>query len=272
MLGHVLGPASVGVYSLGSDLALMPTTEVIGPFARAAFSGFTAARNQGDQTAETFLRMVAGMMMLTLPAGFGLSLMADPLVALAFGRTWIDAVPVVQVMGVAGALTVFSYMGGTFLSAHAMLRTVLGISIAMATTRLLLLVLLLVVWPHGVLGSAYAVAVSVLLGDVLTVAAMRYRFGVSLTMLGQRLWRCFSATAVMTLVLVASGLGWHGEPGGAAVQTWHLLIGSLVGLASYTVVLLSFWALSGRPEGGEAQILRVLGSTFTRVGARLRRA
>ncbi len=272
MLGHVMGAAQVGVYAIGSEVALLPTTELISPFARAAFSGFSAARNEGDDTALTFLQMVGGVMMLSLPAGFGLSLLADPLVALAFGPLWTDAVPVVQVLGAAGALSVFSYLAGTFLNAHALLRTVLAISVAGAAVRVGLLVLLLVVWPWGLTGSAVSVAASVLVGDVLCVAVMRRRFGVTLGMLASQMWRSFAATAAMTACLLATGLGGQAILGGAAAQVWYLAAGVLVGAGSYTASLLAFWLLAGRPDGGETHVLRMVGMVVTHAGARLRRS
>lgn len=272
MLGHVMGAAQVGVYAMGSEVALLPTTELIGPFARAAFSGFSAARNEGDDTARTFLQMVGGVMMLSLPAGFGLSLLADPLVALAFGPLWTDAVPVVQVLGAAGALSVFSYLSGTFLNAHALLRTVLAITVVAAAVRVGLLLLLLVAWPWGLTGSAISVAASVLVGDVLCVAVMRARFGVTLGMLAVRLWRSFAATAAMTACLLATGLGGLAVQGGATAQAWHLVGGVLVGAASYTASLLAFWLLAGRPDGGETHVLRMVGMVVTHAGARLRRS
>ncbi len=270
MLGHVMGAAQVGVYAMGSDVALLPSTELIGPFSRAAFSGFSAARNEGDSSARTFLQMIGGVMMLSLPAGFGLSLLAHPLVALAFGPLWMDAVPVVQVLGAAGALSVFSYLSGTFLNAHALLRTVLAITVAAAALRVGLLLLLLVVWPWGLTSSAISVAASVLLGDVLCTAVMRHRFGVTLGMLATRLWRSFAATVVMTACLFAAGLGGRPFAGDAMVQAWHLAGGVLVGAASYTASLLAFWLLAGRPDGGETHVLRMTGTILTQAGARLR--
>jgi lipopolysaccharide exporter len=271
MLGHVMGPAQVGIYAMGSDLALLPTTELVGPFARAAFSGFTAARNQGDQTAGTFLRMIGGVMMVSLPAGFGLSLLADPLVRLAFGQAWTGGVVVVQILGAAGALSVYSYLASTFLSAHALLATVLRITATVALVRLALLFLLLIVWPLGLLGSSIAVAASVLCGDALCVLVMRRRFQVGLGLLLSELWRCFVATAAMTAVLLASGLGGHPMDGPASIQTWHLLVGTLVGAASYIATLLTCWHLAGRPDGGETHVLRFLGTAIAGVGTRLRR-
>jgi lipopolysaccharide exporter len=48
-----------------------------------------------ESTADTYVRMVSLMALLTLPAGTGISLVADPLVRLALGPLWIHSVPIV---------------------------------------------------------------------------------------------------------------------------------------------------------------------------------
>ncbi|HEY0420862.1 MAG TPA: oligosaccharide flippase family protein [Acetobacteraceae bacterium] len=268
LLGHALGPTPVGVYALGAEVALLPTSELIAPIARAAFSGFAAARHEGGSTAETYLRMVGGMSLLTLPAGFGLSLLASPLVYLAFGPLWSEAVPLVQILGIAGALTVFGYLASTLFSAHGLLQIIFRITVFAALLRLGLL--LIMVNMLGLVGSALAVAASILAEDAAYFVMVRRHFGVSAgTMIG-RLWRCLLATTAMALVLVQSGLGWVTFQGGPAVQFWHLATGTLVGIVVYAVVLITAWLASGRPEGGEAELLALLRRGLTRATGALR--
>ena len=95
LIGRMLGTGQVGVWSIGADLAAMPTSELVEPLSRSAFSGFSAARHQGEGAGNIYLRVVAAMALLTLPAGLGTSLIADPLIRLAFGPNWLAAIPLV---------------------------------------------------------------------------------------------------------------------------------------------------------------------------------
>ena len=86
-IGGLLNPAAVGIFSLGSEIAHLPASELVLPLTRATFPGFSAIPNTGASTADTYVHMVSLMALLTLPAGTGISLVADPLVRLAFGRS-----------------------------------------------------------------------------------------------------------------------------------------------------------------------------------------
>ena len=262
LIGRLLGTGPVGVYSIGADLAALPTSELVEPLSRAAFSGFAAARNSGASAGEIYLRVVATTALLTLPAGIGTSLIADPLVRLLFGPNWVAAIPLVQVLAIAGAATVFGYIGWTLFSAHALLRTVLTVSILAAIVRVALLVLLLP--KAGVLGAAIAVTLSIVVEDALYIGLTIHRFGVRLAALWAHIWRGMLAASCMAIVLVGSGLGWTTVLGTPVQLAIRLAAAIALGGSVYLSVLLLSWLASGRPPGAEADALRMLKSRLRR--------
>ncbi len=267
LIGRMLGTGPVGVYSVGADLAALPTSELVEPLSRAAFSGFAAARHQGEPAGEIYLRVVATTALLTLPAGVGASLIADPLVRLLFGPNWVEAIPVVRVLAIAGAATVFGYIGWTLFSAHALLRTVLTVSVLAAAARVLLLVLLL---PRaGVLGAAIAVTVSIAFEDALYIGLTFRRFGVGASALLARVWRGALAASCMAAVLVWSGMGWAQSTGGPGELAIQLASAIALGGLVYAGVLLLAWFASGRPAGAEADAVVLLGAMPGRLRRRI---
>ena len=152
LIGRMLGPAQVGIYSIGAEVAALPTTELVEPLCRAAFSGFAAARNADLTPGETYLRLIATMSLLTLPAAVGIALIADPLVNLAFGALWAGAVPLVQILALAGVLTVFGLVSATLFAAHALLRQAFSISLGSVLLRITLLIFLIA--RFGLYGAA----------------------------------------------------------------------------------------------------------------------
>ena len=267
LIGGLLGTGPVGVWSVGADLAALPTTELVEPLSRSAFSGFAAARHQGGSAGEIYLRVVAAMALLTLPAGIGASLVADPLVRLAFGPNWVAAIPLVQILAITGAATVFGYIGWTLFSAHALLRTVLAITVAAAVARVLLLIVLL---PRiGLLGAAIAVTVSVVVEDALYIGLTLARFDMRAGALFARVWRGLLAGACMAAALVWAGLGWTPIEGDAG-ELAALLAGAIaLGGGVYVGVLLLAWLASGRPAGTEADGAAMLGRLIGRLTRRI---
>jgi len=252
LLGRLLGTASVGIFAIGAEIAALPTTELVEPACRAAFSGFSTARNTGLDAGETWLAIIASMTLLTFPAGTGLALLASPLVQLAFGARWMAAVPLVQLLGIAGGLSVFGTIGSVLLRVHGKMRLVLGIILAGAVLRVALLLALI---PRfGLLGAGIAVACGLVFDHLLYLAMTLRGFAIALPALLGRLWRSVLATAAMAAVLLSSGLG--GQD--AANPALALLAGVAIGAAVYIATLLALWTLAGRPEGAERHGLAAL--------------
>jgi O-antigen/teichoic acid export membrane protein len=251
LLGHLMNTESVGFYAVGAEVAALPTTELIEPLGRAAFSGFAAGRQQRADPGETFLRLIGSAALLTLPAGVGLSLVAAPLVALAFGPGWQQAVPVLRILSLSSTVMVFGHLSLHLLSAHALLGRLVGITVTGAAVRVALLLLLI---PRfGLTGAAIGAAVAVLLEQLLTVATALRRFHVDVGMMVLQVWRPALAAAAMAAVLAGTGLGWSDSSGVPA-----LIETVTSGATIYTAVLLASWLFAGRPDGPETDILALL--------------
>jgi lipopolysaccharide exporter len=251
LLGRLMNTASVGFYSVGAEVAALPTTELIEPLGRAAFSGFAAGRQQNTDIGETFLRLIGSAALLTLPAGVGLSLVAAPLVALAFGPGWAQAVPVLRILSLSFTVMVFGHLSLHLLSAHALLGRLASITLASAAVRVAMLALLIP--PFGLTGAAIAAACAVVLEQALTVATALRRFRVGLGAIARLIWRPVLAAAAMAVVLCAMGLGWTGN-----ADPLGLIEAVLTGGLVYAAVLLGSWTLAGRPPGPETDVLALL--------------
>jgi len=270
VIGRALGTTAVGIYEVGTEIAALPITELIAPLARATFSGFAAARHAGVDAAHTYLRIIATMILFTLPACIGISLVADPIVKLAFGPKWLGATPLVQILGVAGSITVLGFVSATLFSAHALLRPMFRIVLLAAAVRLVLLIVL--VQRYGLVGGAMAAGISMALENAIYVVGTFRRFGLRPGDLMRSTWRCLLATAAMTATLVLAGLGWHAASGSNSELARTLLAAVGTGAASYTAVLLALWLAVGRPAGAESDLvgiaLRLLGRLATRLRIR----
>jgi O-antigen/teichoic acid export membrane protein len=258
VIGRNLSPLQVGVFAVGTEVATLPTSELVDPICRACMPGFaTALRGGGmDTVTETYLRIVGLIAMVTLPAGFGISLISGPVVALAFGQNWLDAVPVVAVVGAAWTLTSFGNVSGAMLNARCMLRTLLGVTMASTVLRLPLLLLLLPL--YGLLGAAVAIAIVMAMENMALVVLTLRLLQLRASRLLAAVARPILATAVMVLVTWLSGLGWTGAPETASRAAWLMAGGIAAGAVSYTLALVGLWLLAGRPVGPESDVLSVL--------------
>jgi O-antigen/teichoic acid export membrane protein len=251
VIGRVFNLTQVGVFAVGAEIAALPTTELISPLARAGFSGFASAHAKGE-TGAVFLRMVAATTLVALPAGVGISLVADPIVKLAFGPTWQGATGVVQVLGVALTAAILGYICSALLNAHALLKTMFWIQGAALVVRFGLLLLLVV--PFGLTGAAIAVGLATIFEHLLhLVVTLRYLRLPGLALL-RATWRSFVGVAVMAGGMVSVGLGWSTVSGDVTAIIEHLSAAVAFGAGLYTATMTVCWVVAGRPEGAERDI------------------
>lgn len=247
-LGRLSNTAAVGFYSLGAEIAALPASELIEPLGRAAFSGFAVGRKQDQDPAHAFLRLIGATALLTLPAAAGLSLVAAPLVALAFGPGWEQAAPVLRILSLAFTILVFGHLSLHLLSAHAMLGRLVGITLAGAAVRVILLLALIP--GFGLSGAAIAASLAILLEQGLTVGTAMREFHVHAKALFRCVWRPVLATAAMTAGLWLLGYGWSSD-----ARISQLIVAVALGAVIYTVALLTAWHATGRPAGAETDLL-----------------
>ena len=257
MLGRVLGTTSIGYYSVGSEIAALPTTELVEPLCRSAFSGFAAERREGASGSPLFTRLIGLAASVVLPAGIGLSLVADPLVAVALGPAWAQAAPVARVLAVAGTLTVFGQIALHLISAHGLLGRLLGVTLFGAALRIFLLFLLIP--TYGLLGAAWAVGIGIAVEQALTLGLALYRLRIAPALFLGAIWRPVVAGGAMAYVLWQAGLGWV-----ASDDAVSLIAAIALGAVVYACVLLGTWLLSGRPAGAERDCLNAAAGMFRR--------
>lgn len=251
MLGRMMNTTAVGFYAVGAEIAALPMTDLIEPLGRAAFSGFAAARTHAVDLAETWLRLIGSAALLTLPAGVGLSLVAAPLVALAFGPGWDEAVPVLRILSLSFTILVFGHMSEHLLSVHALLGRLVGMTLLGAAVRVALLFALIP--PLGLTGAALAAAIGILVDQTLRVGSTMRHFRIRVTRLLAQVWRPACATAAMAAVLIWTGLGWTNATG-----TLPLIAATILGAVVYSGMLLLCWWAAGSPSGPERDLLTVL--------------
>jgi O-antigen/teichoic acid export membrane protein len=234
----------------------------VAPLGRACFSAFAATRNAGSDTAGTFLRLMSGAAMLGLPAAVGISVVAGPVVRLAFGDRWLTAIPLIEILGVTLTVTVFGTISAVLLTAYAALKPQFRVQVLAIMLRIAAMVGLVV--PFGLPGAALGLSLSLAVEhSVYTGMALRC-LGLGWTDLLRQVWRSGLATLFMVAVLAALGLAWRDVAAEGTALVWLLVVPIGIGAAVYTAVLLLLWLAAGRPSGAEQDAITVIRTAWFR--------
>lgn len=261
ILGRTLGSHNLGLYNIASEVAVMPSTELIAPINRAVFPVYSRLTSDMPALRAKFLQVASMIAVLSLPLSFGLLLVAENAVRVLLGPKWMPAVPLLQLFtlcGLTGALQSNLYL---MLVALGKPRTNTIINGGM-----LVLYLPTVIWASmafGTIGAATAhVLMSTLVLIPLTIIFLRTT-GVAARQLLACFVRPILATAAMALAVVPTTRYLAGFTDVSALVA--LLVEITVGAVAYVTVLLLAWTLQGRPrESTEQFILENIGSRLGR--------
>ncbi len=261
IIGGYLDPTSVGLYAVGGEVGSLASTELLEPISRALFAGFSSAQRTGDGIGQAYLRAIAVVALLVLPASAGIALIAPALMHLAFGERWDAAVPLVQVFACIGVFRVGGTISAVLLTAQGVPHIAFRIEAVVTVVRLA--ALLVAVPVFGLIGAAAAVAVTAIADETIYLIVTFRRAGLRAGDLALILWRPALATGGMALALLNTGLT---QPAVGADLWWSgVLLGAavLLGALVFGAVLLLAWIASGRPRGAESYVLAIARQTIS---------
>ena len=161
VVGHYLGTEAAGMLSVGTEIGRLPTTELLEPLSRALFPGFAEAMETKATKTALFLETIGLGMLVALPAGVGISLVAHPMVNVTLGARWVQVVPLIEIVGPVSTASIFGIVGGTLLIAQGLMLQTVAITAAAAVSRVVLLIV--GVWTYGLIGAAIAAGLSLLI-------------------------------------------------------------------------------------------------------------
>ncbi len=107
VVGHVLGAAALGLYTIAFNLASWPSNVLSSTFRRVSIPAFSHLQSDRRALEATFLAGLRNLMLVTLPLCAGASALAVPLVGLVYPVTYEAAGAVLAVLAVLGAARVF---------------------------------------------------------------------------------------------------------------------------------------------------------------------
>jgi PST family polysaccharide transporter len=98
IIGRVLGNTALGIYTLAYRLPELLALNVLYVTAQVIFPAYASVQHQRAVLRKGFLATMRFVEIIILPVCVGLVLAADPLVRVAFGSQWLEAIPVVRLI------------------------------------------------------------------------------------------------------------------------------------------------------------------------------
>lgn len=127
IVGATLGPAMLGLYQLAFNVSSWPVSSISQAVGRVSFAGFSRVADSRERLVEAFIRSMALLMALTVPACVLLITLAGPLIHAIYGERWVSAAPALSLLAVLGLMRVAYGLIYDFMAASGRRNTLMGV-------------------------------------------------------------------------------------------------------------------------------------------------
>lgn len=255
LVGRVLGAGTLGLYSLSFEISTLATTELAAPLRRAILPGYSKIAKDTVALRKLYLDVFALSVMVTVPAAIGIMLTSDLIVHVLLGEKWLEAIPIIEIIAISGALQAASSGAGALFLAVKKPRF---ITITMLAT--LALCIPLMIWAastHGIVGVAWALVATWAWRQLLTFFFVVRVIGTRPIDHFTKIWRSLASVTMMYFVVETFRSFYSGIDG--QVDRIVVLLGcAALGTVAYVVTHLALWVISGKPDGTEVHMVSLI--------------
>lgn len=230
IIGRVLGPADLGLYSKAYSIIALPVMLVSHSATRVLFPALSAMASDPERTRKAYLRLVGAVAVVTFPMMIGLLVVSDQFVVAVFGPAWVGMTQVLKIFCLVGLIESIGTLNGTLYLSQG--RTDLQLKVQLVVGSLAIAAFVCgVQW--GVKGVAYAYAAYSAVVTAPTIHIAGALVGVRLREVAREcVWPLVGAGAMGTLVAT---VGWLIRP---YVSNWaYLAVTVCLGIAAYVSLL-----------------------------------
>jgi len=237
----------MGRYTVAADVASSPSRELVDPMVAVLYPVMSKARLDPVALRGLYLRAFGWSAVICFSASMGVMMVAHDLVHLVLGAKWFDIEPLMGwlaleagLLGLCGsAYTAFDAIGKPHLGARMQWVRVAILVLALAPIAL-------------ILKNIIAIAIVRLVVTVIFIPTLFFAIGREMNITPgdylAAMWRPAAAAGVM-----ASAIYWSNTlvPPGLV----RLLLDVLLGVATFSLVSISLWKITGSPVGPEQDVL-----------------
>jgi PST family polysaccharide transporter len=112
LVGKYLGAEALGVYTLAFRVPEMTVLQLCNIVAQVTFPVYATMRHDTDALKRGFLQTARYVALITVPAGVGMALLAEPIVLVFLGEKWVEVIPVMRAIAIYSALISLGYNAG----------------------------------------------------------------------------------------------------------------------------------------------------------------
>lgn len=246
--GQLLGSKAVGFYTVGEEIALLPTSEIAAPINRATYPVYAKLKDDQTELRKAYLNTINLSASISLPAAAGIAFLAPLLVPTVLGEAWLPMAEMMRWLAIAGFLISLSSNVGYVFMATGSPRYLVFTNILRAA--IFIPALYFFINLYGLTGIGYALLLSSAVLLLVTHVSIARLVKLSAFDVLKVTSRALSASLFMCLALAGFlqlSTSWP--------DIVQLLSAVFIGALLYSVLLVFFWRLAGSPDSIEKAVI-----------------
>lgn len=260
VIGSHLGSKSLGFYTVGDNLAGMPTREAIQPLENTLFPGFTHIAHDKERLRNAYVRAQALITAIALPLGIGFALVSPALIPLLMGEKWIPAIQVIEVIAGVYVLQTIGSQAQPLAMALGYTKTIFKRDLIMFCVRVPIIIFSLI--NFGLFGLLMGRVLTGTMSLIINMFLIRNMLDLSVIQQLKNNLRSIISAIVMIAIVVNVNHTFK-IPELAYVLMIDITLGGLV----YFVVHLTLWRLMECPQGPESELLNIINQKLKRTNS-----
>ena len=232
LLGRFWGAAALGLYGRAYSLVNLPTTQLHSSIYTVAFPAFSRLQGDLNRLRSSFLKVYATVVSLSIPVTICCILFAGEMIRIALGPKWSQAVPIFRLLG--PTVLAFGMINpfGWFLISTGRVGRSFKISLLIAPSVILGILMGLHYGPKGV-AFGYSAVMTLLILPVVVWAV--HGTGITLS----DIFKALKPPALSGLIAAAAGLVFKIILNGSLTPILRLILGLglVLGLYAWTLLI-----------------------------------
>lgn len=228
IVGHVLDPTSLGVYTFAYRMLSTPIKALVAATDSYVFPRAAHLQNDRDAVRSLYLRMNEALMSVVLPSMVGATALAPVLVPAIFGQEWLAAVPLMPLVAIVVVLQALISPIGQLMKALGRPGWMLAWSVFFTAS---IAGLMWIGARYGLVGATAGLLAANVLGGIVNLQIARRLMHLTYAEFARHMLPTVLSSSFMAALIVVLMRSSEAHPHA------RLVVGTIIGAAVYVLVL-----------------------------------
>jgi len=247
IVGYKSGASSTGLLSISNEFGSLVPEEIIAPINKASYPAYSKISNEQEKLSYLFLNTLSTIAIIALPLSVGLFLVSAPFVINILGDKWHAAIPLIEIIALAGALRcLITNVDYVF---YAKNKGKVVTSLSLFKLIVFIPTLFILIEQYQEIGAAYAILATALLVYPITTFLILKELKIDVLAYANAIVSPLLSCCVMAVVLIF--IKKYLLSGNTLLELITLtFIGGLIYITSVALI----WLIRGKPNSIESKV------------------